>query len=375
MGNRKKVVLVYNYNRSWIAGAYYIEHIVKACMLLAIEKQPEISFLYNSEEGLKRLEKIQYPNATYTRMNFPIRLVNKISFELFKYPILGSFYKKYKNQTIYPYLDSLGVNNSNKKIYWIPDLQDKYFPELFTEVELKMRSNLYKHFAKKNREIAFSSANAANDYKKFYPNHKGKVHILKFASLIPPYEHLDLRKLLEKFNLKKNYFIVSNQFWKHKNHLLVLKAVNELKLQNLDFQIVFTGKYDSASVKGYYAELMNFVKVYGLEKWIKILGFIGRDEQLKLMKESIAIIQPSKFEGWSTVVEDAKALKKHILVSDIELHREQIKQGCDFFPVDNANILASLMSTYLADPPKERGREDYNKAVLKFAQDFLKMCD
>ena len=33
-------------------------------------------------------------------------------------------------------------------------------------------------------------------------------------------------------------------------------------------------------------------------------------DQLRLMKESLGVIQPSLFEGWSTVIEDAKALNK-----------------------------------------------------------------
>ncbi len=374
MAEQKKVVLVYNYNKSWIAGAYYIEHIAKACMLLPKKQQPIISFLYNNDEGLERLKRINYPDATYTKMNFLLRLINKISFELFKFPILGGFYGKFKNQTIYPYLDSLGVNNSNRKIYWIPDFQEKYFPQLFSDVELKRRSNLYNHFAKNKVEIAFSSLNAAKDYNKFYPNQNSNVHILKFASLIPKYDHLAIQPLIQKFELNPNYFIVSNQFWKHKNHLLVLKAINELKSETLDFQIVFTGKYDSASVKGYYNELMNYSKEHGLERWIKILGFIARDEQLKLMKESIAIIQPSKFEGWSTVVEDAKALNKYILVSDIGLHREQIKKDCDFFPIDEPSVLASLIKKHLAKKPIGSTRSDYKEAVLKFAEDFVRLC-
>ncbi len=41
----------------------------------------------------------------------------------------------------------------------------------------------------------------------------------------------------------------------------------------------------------------------------RFLGFIDRGEQLQLMKNSIAIVQPSLFEGWSTVVEDTKAMQ------------------------------------------------------------------
>ena len=45
-----------------------------------------------------------------------------------------------------------------------------------------------------------------------------------------------------------------------------------------------------------------------IKKYISILGFISRQDQLSLMRDAIAVIQPSLFEGWSTVVEDCKAI-------------------------------------------------------------------
>ena len=45
----------------------------------------------------------------------------------------------------------------------------------------------------------------------------------------------------------KNYLIVPNQFWKHKNHLILVKAIKRLKDKKLKFKIVLTG--DSKSQK------------------------------------------------------------------------------------------------------------------------------
>ncbi len=57
------------------------------------------------------------------------------------------------------------------------------------------------------------------------------------------------------------------------------------------------------------------------------------------MQNSLAIIQPSSFEGWSTVVEDAKALNQNIIVSDIAVHREQLPGHSYFFmPTDFVNL-------------------------------------
>jgi len=42
---------------------------------------------------------------------------------------------------------------------------------------------------------------------------------------------------------------------------------------------------------------------------------------LGLMVRSQAMILPSLYEGWSTALEEAKALGKDCLVSDIQVHR------------------------------------------------------
>lgn len=367
-----EVVLVYNLNASWIAGAYYIEHIVKACQMLSEDKQPKITFLYNNAEALERLRALNYTKSKFVKISFPVRLINKFSFELFKKIAYSGHYRNIKNTKVYPYLDSIGLNNSNHKIYWIPDLQDRYFPELFSEVELKRRSNLYKHLSNENKEIAFSSQNAANDFNKFYPNNKCKIHILKFASLIPAFQDLDLQALKKKFDVTKKYFIVCNQFWKHKNHMLSLQAINELKSEVPDFQVIYTGKWNSKPTIQHYNKLDEYIKSNGLEDYVKILGFIDRREQLKLLEGSISVIQPSLFEGWSTVVEDAKAIGKHIIVSDIPLHREQISKNCTFFdPKDPMALAKKMLDVMNHIPPIVE--IDYDKNIKHFAEDFLKM--
>lgn len=49
------------------------------------------------------------------------------------------------------------------------------------------------------------------------------------------------------------------------------------------------------------------------------------------------------FEGWSTVVQDSKALGKPLLCSDIAVHREQAPNALGFFPCDAPIVLADLL--------------------------------
>jgi glycosyltransferase involved in cell wall biosynthesis len=100
------------------------------------------------------------------------------------------------------------------------------------------------------------------------------------------------------------------------------------------------------------------------------LGFIERKEQLLLMKSSISVIQPSLFEGWSTVVEDAKAMSKHIILSSLEVHREQLNENVIFFKPDNEKELAEIISESVENMPVEK-KIDYTRNRINFAEKFI----
>ena len=59
-------------------------------------------------------------------------------------------------------------------------------------------------------------------------------------------------------------------------------------------------------------------------------------------------------------MQDAKALGRPLLCSDIPVHREQAPQALGYFPCDRANTLADLMAEHWAhlepgpDPELER---------------------
>jgi hypothetical protein len=62
-------------------------------------------------------------------------------------------------------------------------------------------------------------------------------------------------------------------------------------------------------------------------------------------------VQPSLFEGWSTVVEDARVLGRRLLLSDIPVHREQNPAGAEYFEPENVEALAALMERAWRDWP------------------------
>ena len=347
---RKHIGLFYTKNYdSATSLVIYIQNIIKGFKLLSDADKPKITLLFNKESSIDEVKDINYPYITYLEMDFyklPIykRFCNKIYRSIFNKNIFQNHsFSNLNLDAVYPVWFDVSNIKSKKIFYWFIDFIDSHYPEYFSKEELEASKLETIKAAKTYKNLIFSSNNAYQDFLNIIPNYKGKVDILRFVSIFD-LEELNKDELLLKYNLKANYFITPNQFWPHKNHIIILKAAKLLVDKGItNFSIAFTGKQTSYRDKNYSASLQTYIKENNLESQVNLLGFIPRQDQLNLMKHSTAIIQPSLFEGWSTLVEEAKALNQYILLSDIPLHREQINSACAFFKTDDENKLQELM--------------------------------
>jgi glycosyltransferase involved in cell wall biosynthesis len=265
---------------------------------------------------------------------------------------------------------------------WIPDFQYKHLPHLFSDEEYKSRETRNKNLAEQSPILAFSSQNALNDYKNFFPKNASNAYLLRFVSNANPNWFADYAiAVQQKFNLPDNFFIVCNQFWKHKDHQTVIKAMSFLKQKGIEITVVCTGATEDFRNPDYFPSLIKLAKELGVENQLKVLGFISRNNQIQLIRRSMAIIQPSQFEGWSTVVEDGRSLGKHIFLSDFDVHLEQNPSNTWFFKMGNAEDLATKIEANLsqinAGPNKENEEKAFseNQNLMKeYGLNFIKMA-
>jgi glycosyltransferase involved in cell wall biosynthesis len=371
MMKRLKIGLNFFFDyKSWAGGVIYILNIIHSLNLLDDESKPELYIYYAGFSPIEDIEKINYPFINYSKFeNYPPSLLKRhLSFLCIR--IFGrSYFFKDKPDLIYPYIKFLSYGKRN--FFWIPDFQEYYLPEFFTASNIKNRKDHHKFISEdKNGIVVFSSNDAMNDFKKFYPRYVCQVALVRFACILPEFKHLSITNLRNKFNISENYFMVTNQFWAHKNHKIILEAITLLKSKDLDFKVVFTGSTHDKRNPVFFKSISDYIESNDISKFLIFLGFIDRDEQLKLMDESLAIIQPSLFEGWSTVVEDAKALSQHIILSSINVHKEQISENCTFFNPKDATELALIIENILTSKPT-RIATDYQANIIRFGKEFL----
>ena len=375
---RKQIGLIFSNNENWIGGTYYITNLIHA--LNTLSEKPHIQ-VYTSTNDIKAIEIINYPYISYHKIidgyyDYPKwqSIINKVAKRLFKREIFDERPTKmdicFPNPPKYCFAKIL----EKYKVNWIPDFQEDYLPHFFSEKEVQDRKKYQLALSQQENPIIFSSFDALNDFKRLYPQHKNKTFVLQFAVTHPEYNTLKINELLEKYKLPEKYFFAPNQFWKHKNHIIVLEAIKILKEKGKDILVAFSGKEEDYRNPQYFKDLQKYVLENNLTDSVRFLGFIDRKEQLQLMKNAICIIQPSLFEGWSTVVEDAKAMNTHLICSDLKVHREQTNINITFFDAYKVEELAEKIQK-IKDNQPEIQISDYQNNIKKLSRHFRRQTN
>lgn len=174
------------------------------------------------------------------------------------------------------------------------------------------------------------------------------------------------RDPLRAFGLPEKYLYVANQFWVHKDHLTLFEALHQLRSRGVTPAVVCTGTMEDRRDPAYIDQIKSFLHDRGLSEQVHLLGMLSRPDQVAVLRHASAVVQPSRFEGWSTVVEDAKAVGRPVILSDIRVHREQMPDA-HFFAVGSAPSLAEVLERFLpqAQPGPDPEAEARARAALQ----------
>jgi len=233
---------------------------------------------------------------------------------------------------------------------WIPDFQSQHHPELFPAALVAAERKNAAQYVRQAAGLIVSSQAARDDAITLFGADAAKMHVLRFAPKLDfePLQSTVLRdEVLARHRVTRPYLFLPNQYWQHKNHFVVARALSLLREQGVDAPLVIsTGKTDDFRNTAHFPAFEAFIREQGLYAHYRVLGVIARQDMLVLLAHSAAVLNPSRFEGWSTTVEEAKALGKPLVVSDIPVHREQVEGQADFslFGTDDAPGLALLLS-------------------------------
>jgi glycosyltransferase involved in cell wall biosynthesis len=265
---------------------------------------------------------------------------------------------------------------------WIHDFQHAHLPELFSAKERAQRDDRFGRLSEASARVVLSSEDAQRDFARFLPAYPAKERVLRFVAQVPAGVYdTDPRWICDEYRLPERFVYLPNQFWMHKGHRIVVEALARVRTSHPEIVVVCTGNPSDNRAPRYFGELLAEVSRRGVRDTFVVLGWVPQEHIGHLMRQSLAVLQPSRFEGWSTTVEETKSIGKTMLLSDIPVHREQSPARARYFDPNDASALAdALVGAYSdlspgPDPELElHARADLPRRTREYAMTFVRIA-
>lgn len=359
-----KIGFLINVSNAWLGGVNYYRNLLYA-LNKVIENDIEV-YLFLPKDTDQKLKDEFALYAKVIEIDFLSkynlkRIVWKISEKITKSDFVMEFYLRNYKIDVYSHSGLVGLYKA-KTINWIPDFQHKHLPNYFQDKDNRLRDKAFKKIVKKSDIVILSSYDALKDFNIFFKNFSSKTRVLQFVSQPGKFNNnyiSDFDILKNKYKIDDDFFIIPNHFWKHKNHLVVFKSMLILKERGINTNLICTGLLEDYRDPNYVESVKLFIQNNSINA--KLLGVIEYKDLLVLMKKSISVINPSLFEGWSTTVEECKSLGKNIILSDINIHKEQNPENSVYFNPYDPEILADILQFHIENRDKVMNLYDFIK--------------
>lgn len=148
----------------------------------------------------------------------------------------------------------------------------------------------------------------------------------------------------EYIKVPEKYVFYPAQFWKHKNHIHLLKAIRLLKAEIDDIHLVLAG-----SEKNCLKEIRKFIAENYLEENIQIAGFVDDRQIAYLYRHAVALVMPTYFGPTNIPPLEAMASGCPVAVSDKYAMREQTGEAGLYFDPESPEEIAECIKKMWTD--------------------------
>lgn len=260
---------------------------------------------------------------------------------------MHEWFKKFDTQLlIYPTVHPLSFEADVPYIMAIHDIQHRIqpeFPEVSCDGEWEIREYMFRNGVKYALFILADSPVGRDDILRFYKEYGANRQKIKILPYLPAYYLLaSFRKHKKKgksdtFHLPQKYIFYPAQFWPHKNHLRIIKALGFLKKEkNLDIAFVCCGMKTGGIREHTFNEIIEEASLLGVSGNIYYLDYVKDEMMYSLYDKAQALVMPTFFGPTNIPVLEAWAVGCPVLTSDIKGIREQ---------AGNAALLVNPSST------------------------------
>ena len=221
--------------------------------------------------------------------------------------------KKFRLDIFHAPANALPIGYNGASILTIHDLAIYINPEWFPKQNFSTKFLVPRSLVKAKKIIAVSES-TKQDLQKIFrvPDDKIKIIYEGVRTERPSEETKSFA--LEKFELQeKKYFLFLGTIEPRKNLIALIAAYKILVQKNPDAPILVL-----AGGSGWKnEEIFEAIKKRDLESKIKHLGYVSNEEKFALMKQTLAFVYPSLYEGFGLPILEAMSLGAPVITSRI----------------------------------------------------------
>jgi glycosyltransferase involved in cell wall biosynthesis len=167
-----------------------------------------------------------------------------------------------------------------------------FFPEVGSGDEWQRRENFFSQVLKRAAYVVTATDTGNKEVQMFYGIPDERIRILPHPT--PRFAVEDGAQdtsMLAQFRLPPNYIFYPAQFWSHKKHVRIRRAILHLKQKyNLRLPVVFTG-----SDQGNESYIRQLVQTLQLDDQVFFLGHVSRPALRALYQDAFVLCYPSFF--------------------------------------------------------------------------------
>jgi glycosyltransferase involved in cell wall biosynthesis len=201
------------------------------------------------------------------------------------------------------------------------DIQHVHFPHFFSWLRRRVRTLRFENSALVATKIQASSNFIKEDLYKFFKFLKPNViSVIEEGVDLKDFTHSTKIEIQKKYNLPEKFLFFPAALWKHKNHLLVLKALKLIEeTKKIKIPLILTGSKQSA-----YPDIIKFIKENDME-YVRYLGQISWEEIISLYQNAYLFITAVLYESSSLPIIEAAAAGLPIIASNTPPNIEMSK--------------------------------------------------
>lgn len=377
--NRKKKIALILPTKPRDGGQHQYALVVVQCLIEKVGPEYEIVALSGNSFWRKwcREKGIPYLGVTMPKYSLKEQKFN------YRFPFLAKMYytyitpigrilRKHKIDIIFSTHQGIFLPNYKVKIIApVHDLMHRYEPS-FPEVrkDFDYREICFKSIARYAKCILVDSKLGKRQFEESYITKRiGRPLVVSLPFVVP--EHV--RNTQEEYiDVPSKFVFYPAQFWKHKNHINLVKAIQILQKSIKDIHLVLVG-----SEKNYEKVIREYIVQNHLENNITILGFVTNENVTYLYRHAIGMIMPSYFGPTNIPPLEAMALGCPVAVSNKYAMPEQVGKAGLLFNPDSPDEIANCIERLWIDKELRKNmiQQGYDKIQSWTKNDFgNKLC-